>query len=100
MSSTLKQQKYYEAVQEVMAPVILSVQPLHSSKVWEDISPQFLVTFWSLTMFDLYVPTDSYQREINKLKNLSQQALDSKDMVCNIHNIFLLVIKVAVTRSH
>lgn len=81
MSTSLKQQKWYEALREVMLPVIQSVQPLHSSKVWEDISPQFMVTFWSLTMFDLYVPLESYQREINKLKSLSQQALDSKDTV-------------------
>ncbi|XP_012259618.2 THO complex subunit 2 [Athalia rosae] len=80
MSSALKQAKYAEAAQAVMAPVALSVRPLHPLKVWEDISPQFLVTFWSLSMFDLYVPVESYQREINKLKQLATQAADSKDM--------------------
>lgn len=64
-----------------MAPIVESVIPLHSIKVWEDISPQFLVTFWSLTMYDLYVPTESYQREINKIKQLSLTAMDSKDVV-------------------
>lgn len=64
-----------------MAPVIESVIPLHSPKVWEDISPQFLVTFWSLTMYDLYIPLESYQREINKIKQLSLAAMDSKDSV-------------------
>lgn len=76
----MKQQKYHEAAKEVMVPVIESVIPLHSMKVWEDISPQFLVTFWSLTMYDLYVPTDSYQREVNKIKQLSLAAMDSKDL--------------------
>lgn len=64
-----------------MAPIIESVIPLHSFKVWEDISPQFLVTFWSLTMYDLYVPVESYQREINKIKQLSLAAIDNKDAV-------------------
>lgn len=64
-----------------MSPIVASVRPLHAPKVWEDISPQFLVTFWSLTMYDLFVPNDSYQREINKIKQLSLQVMDSKDMV-------------------
>jgi THO complex subunit 2 len=68
MSSAQKQEKYIEASNFVMNPVIESVRPLHPNKVWEDISPQFLVTFWSLSMFDLQTPSESYQREINKLK--------------------------------
>lgn len=77
----MKQAKWAEAAQTVMAPVALSVRPLHPLKVWEDISPQFLVTFWSLSMYDLFVPADSYQREINKLRQQAVQAADSKDMV-------------------
>ncbi|XP_001606603.2 THO complex subunit 2 isoform X1 [Nasonia vitripennis] len=83
MPSTMKQAKYAEAAQAVMAPVAQSVRPLHPLKVWEDISPQFLVTFWSLSMYDLYVPADSYQREINKLKQLATQAADSKDLTAS-----------------
>lgn len=81
MSTAMKQLKYAEAAQAVMAPVAQSVRPLHPLKVWEDISPQFLVTFWSLSMYDLYVPVESYQREISKLKQLATQTADSKDMV-------------------
>lgn len=84
MSTAMKQLKYAEAAQAVMAPVAQSVRPLHPLKVWEDISPQFLVTFWSLSMYDLYVPVESYQREINKLKQLAAQTVDSKDMVRDI----------------
>lgn len=68
LTGAQKQEKYLEAVSFVMNPVIESVRPLHPSKVWEDISPQFLVTFWSLAMYDLQVPLESYQREINKIK--------------------------------
>lgn len=81
MTASIKQTKWAEAAQAVMAPVALSVRPLHPLKVWEDISPQFLVTFWSLQMYDLHVPADSYQREINKLKNNAAQAADAKDVV-------------------
>lgn len=64
-----------------MNPIVESVRPLHGPKVWEDISPQFFVTFWSLSMYDLQVPHESYQKEITKLKQLSNQAADSKDSV-------------------
>ncbi|XP_038107405.1 THO complex subunit 2 isoform X2 [Culex quinquefasciatus] len=79
LSTSQKMVKYLEATSFVMNPVIESVRPLHPPKVWEDISPQFLVTFWSLSMYDLQVPADSYQREVNKLKQLSLAAMDSKE---------------------
>ena len=44
-------------------------------KVWEDISPEFYVTFWSLTMYDLHVPVESYQREMDRLRALATAAL-------------------------
>ncbi|KAK9712875.1 Transcription- and export-related complex subunit [Popillia japonica] len=77
MSSSAKQQKYFEAVTEIMAPVHKSVIPLHLPKVWEDISPQFLTTFWSLTMYDLYIPEDTYQQAINKVKQQSLNAVET-----------------------
>ncbi|XP_055634886.1 THO complex subunit 2 isoform X2 [Toxorhynchites rutilus septentrionalis] len=79
LSTSQKMAKYLEATAFVMNPVIESVRPLHPPKVWEDISPQFLVTFWSLSMYDLQVPSESYQRETNKLKQLSLAAMDSKE---------------------
>lgn len=81
LSTTQKQEKYLEATAAIIAPIVESVRPLHSLKVWADISPQFLVTFWSLSMYDLMVPVDSYQKEIAKLKQQSLAVMDSKDMV-------------------
>lgn len=85
MTNVQKLQKYLDAANLIMNPIVESVRPLHSAKVWEDISPQFFVTFWSLSMYDLQVPAESYQREISKLKLLSQQSVDFKDSVCYIY---------------
>uniref|UniRef100_A0A182W6T4 THO complex subunit 2 n=1 Tax=Anopheles minimus TaxID=112268 RepID=A0A182W6T4_9DIPT len=79
LSTSQKMAKYLEATAQVMNPVIESVRPLHPPKIWEDISPQFLVSFWSLSMYDLQVPMESYQREITKLKQLSLAVMESKD---------------------
>lgn len=71
MATAVKHQKYYEAVTEVMSPVQKSLLPLHQAKVWDEVTPQFLATFWSLTMYDLFVPDETYQQAVNKIKQLS-----------------------------
>lgn len=79
-----------EATAAVILPIVESVRLLHPSKVWEDISPQFLVTFWSLSMYDLEVPNESYQKEIQKLKKQSLAALDSKEMVSRTMEMIII----------
>ncbi|XP_041075794.1 THO complex subunit 2-like [Polyodon spathula] len=70
-----KVHKYIAACDLVMAPVHDSVVSLHPPKVWDDISPQFYATFWSLTMYDLAVPHNAYDREVSKLK-VQMKAID------------------------
>lgn len=61
-------ERYTLAAKEALEPVVHSVIPILSNKVWEDISPEFYVTFWSLSMYDLRVPEESYDKEIDRLK--------------------------------
>lgn len=39
-------ERYNVASKEALEPVVVSITPLLLSKVWEDISPEFYVTFW------------------------------------------------------
>ncbi|KAH0510598.1 THO complex subunit 2 [Microtus ochrogaster] len=78
-----KVHKYITSCEMVMAPVHEAVISLHISKVWEDISPQFYTTFWSLTMYDLAVPHTSYEREVNKLKIQMKAIDDNQEMPLN-----------------
>ncbi|KAK2556060.1 THO complex subunit 2 [Acropora cervicornis] len=73
-------QCYIDAVNTVMEPVFQSARLLQAPKVWNSISPQLYVTFWALSMFDLYVPTERYEQELNKLKLQVAQLEDNKDM--------------------
>uniref|UniRef100_A0A803YLS2 THO complex subunit 2 n=1 Tax=Meleagris gallopavo TaxID=9103 RepID=A0A803YLS2_MELGA len=75
-----KVHKYITACELVMAPVHEAVISLHPPKVWDDISPQFYATFWSLTMYDLAVPHSSYDREVNKLKVQMKAIDDNQEM--------------------
>ena len=67
-SAAEKQVKHAEAAQLVMEPITAAVIPLHPAKVWDDISSQFLTSFWSITMYDLHVPEQLNKKEIKKLK--------------------------------
>ncbi|XP_072941770.1 THO complex subunit 2 isoform X2 [Epargyreus clarus] len=61
-------ERYTNAAQEALEPIVNSITPLLPTRVWEDISPEFYVTFWSLSMYDLRVPVESYEREVERLK--------------------------------
>ncbi|XP_074133579.1 THO complex subunit 2 isoform X1 [Sminthopsis crassicaudata] len=78
-----KVHKYITSCELVMAPVHEAVVSLHLPKVWDDISPQFYATFWSLTMYDLAVPRNSYEREVNKLKIQMKAVDDNQEMPPN-----------------
>ncbi|RMX55597.1 hypothetical protein pdam_00001751, partial [Pocillopora damicornis] len=73
-------QCYIEAVNSAMEPVFQSARLLQAPRVWNSISPQLYVTFWALSMFDLYVPSERYEQELNKLKQQQAQLDDNKDM--------------------
>ncbi|KAI8726739.1 THO complex subunit 2 [Biomphalaria glabrata] len=44
---------YINAYKEVMGPVVEAIKPVFSSKFWDDLTPQFYITFWSLSMYGL-----------------------------------------------
>merc|ERR1719305_2144804 len=75
-----RQVKHAEAAQLVMEPVTAAVMPIYPAKVWEDISPQFFTTFWSLTMYDLHVPEALYEKEIAKLKEAPSKLVNNKEL--------------------
>lgn len=80
MSAQQRQEKYSQAAAHVLTPLIDVVSNILPQKTWEDITPQFYVTFWSLTLYDLHVPSDSYTTQINRIKNTAAQFAENKDM--------------------
>lgn len=77
-----KHEKYFNAAVATTTPILDSIHPLYPSKVWDDISPKFMILFWSLTLYDLEVPWNSYQREMNKLRSTNDELKNNKEMVC------------------
>lgn len=65
---------------QVMEPVTEAIRPLYPAKIWEDISPTFLATFWSLTMFDLEVPDKVYDKEVARLKQQIPKVDDNREL--------------------
>ena len=63
-----------------MSPICEAVRPLCAPRVWDDMSPQFFATFWSLTVYDLSVPSAAYEREVSRLRQSIQQTNDNRDL--------------------
>lgn len=79
-SKPSKTQRYLEAIEFVMEPVCNLVRSLHSSKVWDDMSPLFYTTFWTLSMNDLYVPTTAYDKQRATLKQKLNEIDDNQEL--------------------
>ncbi|CAF0721331.1 unnamed protein product [Brachionus calyciflorus] len=63
-----KTQRYLESIEHVMKPVIDLARSLHPAKIWEDMSPLFYTTFWTLSMSDCFVPSSAYDKQRASLK--------------------------------
>ncbi|KAI2469360.1 hypothetical protein F4781DRAFT_220354 [Annulohypoxylon bovei var. microspora] len=53
---------------DVIAPIVNSVRTLLPAEVWDKISPEFFVLFWSLQTGDLVVPMTSYDTETARVE--------------------------------
>ncbi|XP_046852760.1 THO complex subunit 2-like [Xenia sp. Carnegie-2017] len=71
---------YINAVNSVLEPITQSVINLHPLRVWNNISPQLYVAFWSLTMYDLHVPVERYEAEKNKISDLLVNVDENKEL--------------------
>ena len=59
---------FIEASNAVMAETCAQVAPFYPSSVWSNVSPTLFTLFWSLSLYDLYVPTQSYATTIARLR--------------------------------
>lgn len=75
-----KTQRYLEAIDIVMQPVIDLVKTLQPSKIWEDMSPLFYTTFWTLSCNDLSVPNQAYERQRNSVKQKLNSIEDNQEL--------------------
>ncbi|XP_065885468.1 THO complex subunit 2-like isoform X2 [Dysidea avara] len=83
-SKSVKQQaNYLAAVKDVMEPILKTACMLHSNKIWEDINIKLYTTFWSLSLYDLYVPATRYEEEVGKLEQAIKALDDGCDMASN-----------------
>lgn len=74
------QEVHADAWDTVTKPMVDAVIPALDGKFWEDLSPRFFVTFWTLCMYDLEVPKSSYDRETEKLKIQITQMEENKEL--------------------
>ena len=81
LSVEQKRDKYLQASEQILAPVVSAVVPVFPAKTWDDISAEFFTSFWSLTLSDLRVPSESYEKEVKRLKQQVTQLTDNRELV-------------------
>ena len=48
--------------------------------MWQDISPHFYTSFWTMTMYDIATPKEAYEKEVNKLKTQIKQVDNNQEL--------------------
>ena len=76
-------QAFTDAWENVFDSTVESMDKVLNKKLWEDLSPKFFVTFWTLTTYDLQVPKISYEKEIDRLRLQIQATDDNKELAPN-----------------
>ena len=67
--------------QEILEPIILTAQAILPEDIWKALSPELYVMFWTSTLGDLSIPSNSYEAEISRLmKEQSEVMKDRTDM--------------------
>lgn len=76
-----QESRMLDPIADVIQPLVDTIQDLMPSETWQAISPEFFVTFWSLSLGDLHVPQSSYDVEHDRLnKELHDLMRDRSDM--------------------
>ena len=68
-------------VQDILEPIISTVETHMPEGYWTTMSPEFYVTFWTSTLSDIAMPSKSYDTEISRLlKEHTDLMRDRTDM--------------------
>eukprot|EP00043_Microstomoeca_roanoka_P003384 m.43460 g.43460 ORF g.43460 m.43460 type:complete len:1411 (+) comp12040_c0_seq1:86-4318(+) len=65
--------KYIKGFGQAMTNVTTFLKSLHSEPVWQEISPDLYSTFWTLSLYDLQVPSEAYSHVIAELEETNRQ---------------------------
>lgn len=68
---------------EIFHPILVNVanslRPVLPEHVWREFSLPFYTTFWQLQLYDIFVPLNNYEQEMNKLSKKMAAEMDSRN---------------------
>ena len=64
-----KAEIFIDCADGILNSIATTVESMHTENVWQDINPHFYTAFWTMTMYDIATPAESYAKEIQKLKS-------------------------------
>ena len=75
-----KKEIFIDCADKILLPIASTVESMHTENVWQDIDPNFYTAFWTMTMYDIATPNDSYAKEIKKVKNQISQLENNSEL--------------------
>lgn len=75
-----KTSQYLKACDLVLQPIVDLVKTLQPPKIWEDMSPLFYTSFWTLSCSDLAVPTAAYEKQRNSIQQKFKLLDDNQEL--------------------
>ena len=71
---------FIDCADHILLPIAKTVESMHKDNVWLDISSNLYTAFWTMTMYDIETPTESYAKEVKKLKGQIKQLDDNAEL--------------------
>ena len=87
-----KKEIFIDCADKILLPIASTVESMHTENVWQDIDPNFYTAFWTMTMYDIATPNDSYAKEIKKVKNQISQLENNSEL--NSGSFFFSILEI------
>ncbi|KRX76205.1 THO complex subunit 2, partial [Trichinella sp. T6] len=80
LEDSKKMQYYISACEEIYLPLQNKMKELSQPEMRPELTTKFFVTFWTLSLYDLFVPTKAYQTAIDGIRKSIEQLESCREL--------------------
>ncbi|KAL1234365.1 THO complex subunit [Trichinella spiralis] len=80
LEDSKKIQYYISACEEIYLPLQSKMKQLSEPEMRPELTSKFFVTFWTLSLYDLFVPTKAYQTAIDGIRKSIEQLENCREL--------------------
>ncbi|KRX35724.1 THO complex subunit 2 [Trichinella murrelli] len=80
LEDSKKMQYYISACEEIYLPLQNKMKELSQPEMRPELTTKFFVTFWTLSLYDLFVPTKAYQTAVDGIRKSIEQLESCREL--------------------